>query len=179
MLRLIKLLLVPAALVGGFASATPALAYVVGSGSSATAPVTVGGGVPFTFTAAFVSSDGTPFPAGVAVTFSQSSGPTAAAPCAATFDPTQTTTDASGDATTTVTLPTGCPGQYVLLATAAGGGTVSFTVTEAGGYPNTTAAAPRTLGRPGGEPTIMLASALLLVLAGLLTVRLRRRRGHA
>jgi hypothetical protein len=77
---------------------------------------------------------GTPVPAGVTVTFSTASGPGHA-----TFSPLTTTTNSSGQASTTVTLPAGYPGQYVLEATLAGGGSVTLTIVEAGGFPNTVA----------------------------------------
>src|SRR5438445_478993 len=131
--------------------ASSALAYTVGSGSSVSAPTSVAGGTPFTFTVTFLQPNGTPIDA-TPVTFSQTSGPSASAPtvrlfstaatlavATATFNPTTSVTNSSGVASTTVTLPAGFPGQYVLAATLAGGGTLTATVTEAGGFPNTTA----------------------------------------
>ena len=136
-----------------------AFAYTVGGGSSGTGPTGVAPGTPFTFTAQFLQPNGTPVPAGVGVTFSEQSGPTAAAAaparlmmiggrsqrislaastCVPTFNPVSTVTDSTGSASTSVTLPTGCPGQFVLAATLAGGGTVTFSVAETGGFPNTT-----------------------------------------
>jgi hypothetical protein len=146
--------------VAGLAFAQPgaAFAYSVGSGSTATGPTGIAANTPFTFLATFVQPDGTPVPAGQTVTFSQQSGPgTAAVPpsllridgqwqrivlaqstCQAAFNPAATTTDSGGRAATTVTLPGGCPGLFVLAATLSGGGTVTFTVVETGGFPNTT-----------------------------------------
>jgi len=125
-------------------AAAPALAYTVGTGSFGTAPSSVASGQPFTFTATFKQPNGAPFPAGVAVTFTQVSGPSG---CAASFNPLNTVTDANGIASTTVVLPTGCPGAYVLGATAAGGGSVTVTVVETGGFPNTS-----------GEPAVLHAT---------------------
>ena len=173
--------------------ASSALAYTVGSGSSGSAPTSAAGGSPFTFTATFIQPDGTPFPAGLTVTFSQSSGPSAAAPAVtlfstaallqvgtATFNPTTSTTNSAGAASTTVTLPAGFPGQYVLAATVAGGGTVTATVTEAGGFPNTTASSHQTAGV--AWPVAAGTTVLLLVLAalgiGLWRVRRPGQRSH-
>lgn len=154
---IIKLSLGVAAACAGLLVAVPALAgvaYVVGGASSCTAPAVEPGGAPFTMTCSFVQPSGAPFPAGVAVTFSETSGPTASAStgpatadlstgtssvhlvaavqttCQATFNPVTTATNSSGAVRTTVVLPPGCPGPYVLTATAAGSGSVSVTVTE-------------------------------------------------
>jgi hypothetical protein len=136
------------------------LAYTVGGGSTATAPTGVSGGTPFTFLATFLDPSGAPY-VGVTVTFSLSSGPSAAlpqrpaaplaarqvelmrvllaVPCVPTFDPPTAITNAQGQASTQVTLPTGCPGQFVLAATIPGGTPITFTVVETGGFPNTSA----------------------------------------
>ncbi len=163
-------------------------AYNVGSGSSGTGPTGVAAGTPFTFVATFLQPDGTPVPAGVGVTFSQQNGPgTAALParqlringqwqgvalaastCQATFNPVTTVTDSSGRAATTVTLPSGCPGQYVLAATLAGGGTITFTVVETGGFPNTTADPAR-----GLSWRVVAGSVLLLIALAAGAVRIR------
>jgi hypothetical protein len=191
--------------------ATPALAYVVGSGSSGSAPAVVGGGVSFTFTATFlqpsaaaptavalsepsgtrvtdslsrsafqvgpavaaasgqVAASGAPVPAGVTVTFAKVSGPGQP-----TFNPLTTTTNSAGQASSIVTLPSGYPGQYVLAATLAGGGSVTLTVVEAGGFPNTVADAMR-------QPAAALwpfaaGSAALLLIAVAFGLGLRRSR---
>jgi Bacterial Ig-like domain (group 1) len=117
--------------------AVPAAAYTLGPGSGAsTSASSVAGGQSFTFTATFTDATGAPI-SGVGVTFSQQSGPSG---CTATFSPATSTTNASGQASTTVTLPAGCPGSFVLAATLNGGGTVTATVTEvAPGFPNTSA----------------------------------------
>lgn len=148
-----------------------ALAYTVGTGSTASGPTAIAGGVPFTFTVRFVQPDGTPEPAGLGVTFSEVSGPTtasvapavlrihggdqavtlAATTCVVTFNPVSTVTDANGTASTIVTLPPGCPGLFVLAATLTGPGvtgsaTLTFSIVELGGFPNTT-------GDPSGRPS--------------------------
>ncbi len=133
--RPVKFLLLAAGLLGmSLLAAAPALAYTVGSGSFGSAPGSVAAGQPFTFTATFKQPNGAPFPAGVPVTFTQVSGPSG---CVASFNPVNTLTDANGTASTTVVLPTGCPGAFVLAATAEGSGSVTVTVVETGGFPNT------------------------------------------
>jgi hypothetical protein len=68
-----------------------------------------------------------------------------------------------------VTLPVGCPGQYVLAATLAGGGSVTLSVVETGGFPNTTA-------NPSGAlPWWLVAVAAAIFLAVVLE-GIRRRR---
>jgi hypothetical protein len=107
--------------------------------------------------------------AGANVTFAQQSGP---AGCTVTFSPTSATTNASGQATTSITLPKGCPGQYVLTATA-NGQVLSVTVTETGGFPVTT-----------GEPTatsppialVLMALGIAFIVAASSVLVLRRRR---
>jgi hypothetical protein len=127
----------------------PALADPV-AGSSLGAPASVAAGQPFTLEARFVRGSGALLQAGVAVIFSQTSAP--ASPCAARFDPQFTVTDATGAASARVTLPAGCPGAFVLAATAAGGGSVTARLTETGGgFPDTTAAptaSPAVAGAP-------------------------------
>ena len=90
-----------------------------------------------------------------------------ASTCQATFNPVTTTTDSSGRAASTVTLPSGCPGQYVLAATLTGGGSVTFTVVEVGGFPNTTA--DPALGVPSW---LLVAGALVLCAMAVAGVRL-------
>ena len=165
------------AVLGWTAVAPNASAYVVGSCSSATAaPSATAGGQPIIFTAVFKQPDCTPFPGGIPVTFSQASGP---ALCQVTFNPVMTTTDAHGVASTTVILPPECPGQFVLVATAAGGGSVSVTVIETGGgFPNTTA---DNAGQPGMQWWVVTTAGvtLLLVVALWATAVLLRRRRSA
>lgn len=182
-----RYLLALLAVLGVMAVAPNASAYTVGSCSSATAaPTAAAGGQPIVFTAVFKQPDCTPFPGGVPVTFSQASGPTAAVrhaqgdvqlmgyvqpmpnaatSCQATFNPVTTTTDANGVASTIVTLPPGCPGQYVLLATAAGDGSVSVTVTEVGtGFPNTASSPPT---HPGVPVWLVSAATVVLLVVAL------------
>jgi hypothetical protein len=174
--------------------AIPALAYSVGSGSSGSAPAVVAGGTPFTVTFTFLQSGSGALPAvpmsadtrvveslpaasssvaalpsrpftatpivGQGVTFSSSG------PGKATFNPPSGTTNSAGQVSTTVTLPPGVPGQYVLTATLASGGTVSVTVVESGGFPNT--AADLVHQSAGSQARVAVeAVALLLVLAAL------------
>ncbi len=108
------------------------------SGSSASASPTAGDpNQPVDFTATFRTCDGSGIN-GAAVTFSQQSGPPG---CAATFSPVRATTDANGQARTTVMLPPGCPCEYTLAATSSGI-TVTTTVRENGCLPFTAAARP-------------------------------------
>jgi hypothetical protein len=118
------------------AAAPTAVALSQPSGTRAAESLSVGSSKPPAPSAAApaVLFAGTPVPAGVTVTFSTASGP-----ARATFSPLSTTTNSAGQASTTVTLPAGFPGQYVLAATLAGGGSVTLTVVEAGGFPNTVA----------------------------------------
>jgi hypothetical protein len=79
-----------------------------------------------------------------------------------------------------VILPPGCPGQFVLVATAAGGGSVSVTVIETGGgFPNTTAA--NGAGHSGIQLWVVTIAGvivvLLLVALWATAVGTRRRRG--
>lgn len=211
-----KLFIGGAAALAGLLFAVPALAYVVGAGSSATAPAVVTPGVPFTFAVIFVQSDGTPFPAGVAVVFAIG-GVTASThsgssdgvrllaavkttqTCTATFDPANTSTNASGAASTQVTVSSGCAGETVTLSASATGtssGTVSTTVTVAGAasaatgsgaeagsgaFPNTTTLPPS--GTPQ-EPWLAATvfgggAALLIALVGFMAWRQRRSQHEA
>jgi hypothetical protein len=130
-----------AAVVVAVLAATPtAAANIVGGASSLAMPASAAAGQPFTATARFVQPGGSPFPLAVAVIFSEDASP--AGSCAATFDPQFASTDATGSASTQVTLSAGCPGNFVLLATAAGAGSVTTTITETGGFPNTSADPP-------------------------------------
>jgi hypothetical protein len=204
MRRVLKVLVVLTLAGGGATVAVPsALAYTVGSGCTGNAPATVAGGQPFTFSVTCKQSNGQPIPAGTKITFSQTSGPTAAVrhadadmqlvayvqpqvnaatTCVASFNPVTASADASGSASTTVTLPPGCPGSYVLTATAATGGSVSVTVTEVGGasgsgFPNTAANQPGSAGTSGW--LVLVAAAVLIsviVVGG--TFFLKARRSH-
>jgi len=123
------------------AGAVPALGDP--TGSSLTAPASVAAGSSFPLHAQFAPRPGATPRAGVPVLFSQTSGP--ASECVARFDPQFTVTDATGTATAQGTLPPGCPGTFVLVATAAdpaGQAQASATLTETGGFPDTTADAP-------------------------------------
>jgi hypothetical protein len=165
-------------------SSLTALAYSIGSGSGGSAPANPAPGVPFAFKATFVQSSGAPYPAGTAISFSQTGGPTGALParrdgmvlmarvqskvlhasCAASFSPPTANTDASGAVSTSVTLP--CAGQYTLAATASDGNSVSSTVNSgggsagaapSGGLPNTSA------DPPAPAPWLPIAGGLLVL----------------
>ncbi len=191
MKRLFKTFVVVALAGAGAAVALPAAAYVVGHDCTGDAPSAASSGQGFTFSATCDTSTGQTLPAGTPITFSQTSGPTAAltatremagiayrlmaTTCVATFNPPSTVVDANGHASTTITLPPNCPGQYVLTATASTGATVSVTVSEAGGFPNT--AADQNAPRGAALGTAALA-ALVLVGAGAFgAVMVRARRG--
>jgi hypothetical protein len=133
---LLKGFLITLVLSMGLAAAPSALAYTVGPGSSGNAPGGASCGQAFTFSGTFVQPDGTAFPAGVPVGFSESSGPGAVS-----FSSGGTATSASGTFSTVVTLPSSCAGQFVICATPAGGASLCVTVTGvAVGFPNTAAA---------------------------------------
>lgn len=150
---------------------TSALAYQGCQGnstiteSSTTAP----GGGSITITVTIKDCSGNPVP-GQTVDFTQIVGP---ANCHLTFNPTSAITDANGQASTTVTFPNNCPGNYTVNAGAAG---VSFTVqlVESGGLPAAGASAPAPPANPGLP--LWLAVAGLLILAGGGTLVLRRLR---
>jgi hypothetical protein len=120
-----------------------AAANGLGGQSQLATPASIAAGQAFTATARFVQPGGSPFPPAVGVIFSQEASP--AGSCAVTFDPQFASTDGAGSAATQVTLSAGCPGNFVLVATAAGAGSVTATITETGGFPNTSADPP---GRP-------------------------------
>jgi hypothetical protein len=128
------------------------------------------GGQTITDTATFKDSNGQGV-AGASVTFSQQSGPSG---CQVVFNPATAVTDANGQATSQVTLPANCAGQYVLAAST-GGTTVTTTVRETGGFPNTTAEAP--VGGSSGFPVAIAAmlAGLCLMVAGVGGTLLRRR----
>jgi hypothetical protein len=143
-------------------TAVPALAYQAAPGNSTakTSSSTAPPGGTITFTANFKDAQGSAV-AGASVTFSQQSGP---AGCTATFTPTSTTTDANGNASSSVKLPANCPGNYVLAAATAGA-TVTATVTETGGFPNTVAAGPEAPEK-GELPTGLLIGIVGVALVG-------------
>jgi hypothetical protein len=143
-------------------------ANIVGGGSSLATPASAAAGKPFTATARFVQPGGSPFPLAVAVIFSEETSP--AGSCAVTFYPQFASTDAAGSATTQVTLSAGCPGNFVLVATAAGAGSVTATITETGGFPNTSADPPDRPAWPW-EP----AAAVVGILLGGAALELLRR----
>ena len=149
---------------------TGALAYQTPSPTNSTgsvSPVSAGAGGTVTFTATFKDANGGAV-AGASVTFSQQSGP---AGCSVTFSPTSGTTDANGQVSTTVTLPAGCSGNFVLAAATAGA-TVTATVGETGGFPATSADPPAS-GSP--LPVLALALGLALMTLGGAALVLRRR----
>jgi hypothetical protein len=143
-------------------------ANIVGGASFLAMPASAAAGQPFTATARFVQPGGSPFPLAVAVIFSQETAP--AGSCDVTFDPQFASTDATGSASTQVTLSAGCPGNFVLLATAAGAGSVTTTITETGGFPNTSA------DPPGGPawPWAPAPAVIGVLLGGAALVLLRR-----
>jgi hypothetical protein len=147
--------------VAALAAAPTAMAYTVGPGSSGNTPGSASCGQAFTFSGSLVQPDGTPFPAGVPVSFSESSGPGAVS-----FGASGTATDGTGSFSTTVTLPSSCSGQFVICAIPSGGTPVCVTVTGVVlGFPNTvTALVPQ---HPRELLPIAIGSALLLAAAAL------------
>jgi hypothetical protein len=147
-----------------FLAAPTAFAYSVGPGSSGNAPGSAACGQAITFSGTFVQPDGTPFPAGVPVGFSESSGP-----AAVSFNPSGTATNSAGAFATTITLPSNCAGQFVICATPSGGTSLCVTITGvAVGFPNTAAGL-----LPQGSRDLLpvaVGSALLLVAAALAIV---------
>ena len=107
--------------------------------------------------------------AGVQVTFSQSSGP-----CASKFSSATGTTNASGQASVTVTLPAGCPGNYVFTA-GANGVNATTTVVETGGFPATAADPAEADNGLPIEPLLLLGVGLLMVISAGTAVLIRRR----
>ena len=133
---LLKGTLITLVLSVGLMAAPDALAYTVGPGSTGNGPSAASCGQSFTFSGTFLQPDGTPFPAGIPVAFYESGGPGAVS-----FSPSGTATSATGTFGTSVTLPSGCAGQFVICATPAGGTSLCVTVTGvAAGFPNTAAA---------------------------------------
>jgi hypothetical protein len=186
-----------ALVLAGLVTATTVMAYIAGPASFIRAPASAGPNQPFAATAFFIQPDGTPFPAGIQITFFQSSGPSgtaalpqrsvtalangrlekfslAASTCAANFSPVSLPTDSAGSATTTVTLPGGCPGQFVICAREPGGTQTCTTVLETGGFPNTVAALTPTPVRNVGWPiAISLVGLIGLVIGSRLILRRR------
>jgi hypothetical protein len=126
------------------------------SGPQSTASLPRTGGLAITFHAFFIPEDAS-----------------AASFCTATMNPTSGRTDANGNITTMITLPPNCPGQYGFSATD-GQLTVSTTIREIGGFPNTTSNPPSPA---PGSPLLPLGLAGLgLLVAGTGLYSLRRRR---
>jgi hypothetical protein len=159
---------------GAVMTAPAALAYQgCNTTSSANAsPSSADAGQPIDFTVTIRDCNGNGL-VGANVTFGQQSGP---AGCTATFTPSTAKTDANGVAQTTVSLPAGCPCQYVLSASG-GGVTVTTTVRENGCLPFT-AGQPSAAVVPGGIPPmaalLAAAGAVLLGLSAAYLVRTRQ-----
>ncbi|MHB8509156.1 MAG: hypothetical protein ACYDGR_11000 [Candidatus Dormibacteria bacterium] len=127
-----------------------------------------GPGSQVTFTATFDDQNGNGV-LGASVTFSQQSGPSG---CTVTFSPSSGVTDSTGKVSTNATLPANCPGSYVLAASTAGA-TVTATVRETGGFPNTTTEAPASNGfQPGFA--LLAFGGMLVIVGGAATVVRRR-----
>ncbi len=140
--------------------------------SSSTATVsspTVGPGGTVTFTVTIKDCNGGAV-VGTTVVFT-STGP---GTCKATFNPPTAVTDANGQATTTVTFPANCPGQFTLAGTTQGI-TVTAPVRETGGFPLTTGnpAADRQSGFPL-SPALIAGLGLLLAMVGSVALLKRR-----
>jgi hypothetical protein len=161
---LLKATLVSLAIPTTFLAAPTAFAYSVGSGSTSNAPGSAQCGQAFTFRGTLVQPDGTAFPAGVPIGFSESSGPGAVR-----FNPSGTATNSVGAFATTITLPSNCSGQFVICATPSGGTSLCLTITGvAVGFPNTATGL-----LPQGSRDLLpvaVGSALLLVVAALAIV---------
>lgn len=155
-------LLLPAVLVmGSFAMAAPAAAYVAPTviNTCQASDTNVAGGQTFDLTCLFAPN--------TSVTFSLKSGPDS---CTATFSPSSGVTDQQGVINTRVTLQANCPGAYLLAATA-NGVTATVTVNEVGGFPNTSTSRPFIPALPAWGA--IGAGLLLVLLSG--GVLLRRR----
>lgn len=118
----------------------PALAYTLGPGSGASvssSTATASQGV--VFTATFTDASGAPI-TNTMVKFWQQSGPPG---CTVYFhNRSSAPTDSAGQARVFVVFWPNCEGLYVIAATINGGGTVTASVTEVGGFPNTSAPRP-------------------------------------
>ena len=162
--------------VGSVASAPAVLAYqgCNGTSSASASASSTDPNQPVDFTVTLKDCNGNGI-SGATVTFSQQAGP---AGCTASFTPPQAVTDANGQATTVVTLPSGCPCQYTLAATGAGI-TVTTTVRENGCLPFTAAARSAAVAaRAPSAPLLPLAVlALGLLCLGGAGLALARRRG--
>jgi hypothetical protein len=152
--------------------AMPASAYIATQACSTgtVSQATAAAGQPITFTATFKGGTNCgQVDAAQVVTFSQQSGPTG---CTATLSPTTATTDANGQASTTITLPPNCPGTFVFAA-GEGGVTVTVTVRESGGFPASTTD-PST---PAPSwPIWLILAGVVAALAGSGTLALRKLR---
>jgi hypothetical protein len=150
---------------------TQVLAYPpCSSGSSAsTSSTTVGSGGTVTLTVTFKDCNGGAV-AGSTVTF----GSTGPGSCRPTFSPPTAVSDANGQASTTVTFPTDCPGQYTLTGSTQGV-TVSAAVNETGGLPLTTGNASDLEHGLPVVPAAVVLLGLLLAVAGSAALLSRRR----
>lgn len=171
MKKLIGTLAVLALALSGFTlmAAAPALAASqCATSTTLTSSTSSGvGGSTITLTATVKDCNGAGV-AGATVTFSQTSGP-----CASTFSSTTATTDSSGVATVTVTLPANCPGQYTYNS-AVNGVNATTTVVESGGFPATSA--PQPAGNLPLEPLVLLAVGVLMIVAAGSALYIQRRR---
>jgi hypothetical protein len=130
---------------------------------------TVRPGGQVTFTATFTDCSGGAV-SGSQVTFS-ATGP---ANCQPTFNPGTAVTNQNGQVTTTVTFPPGCPGLYSLAA-GTQGITVTASVRETGGFPNTSGD-PAVSQTPLPASAILVAAlAILLIITGSVALLARRR----
>lgn len=144
----------------------PAFAYVSQGTSGATvSPSSCSPGGTSTFTATFKDANSAGI-AGASVTFSQQSGP---ANSQVTFSSTTGTTDANGVASTTVTLPTVCAGNFVLAASTQGV-TVTASITGSGGFPATSADLPSN-GTAAWALVLAVLGAVLIVVSSLGLIR--------
>ena len=162
-----------AALMAIAASATGALAYTTGPGTTGTTTTTTPTpGTPFTTTFTFTDASGNAI-AGLLVTFKTASGPSG---CTAVFGSATGVTNAAGQVSTSVTIPSNCSGAFTLAAVGAGGETATVSVTAGAasggtGFPNTSAV-------PAQLPVLPILSVLvgiaLVVVAGFGLSRTRR-----
>jgi len=147
-------------------AAPAAAASACASQSSLSSSQSTGnGGTTITLTATFKDCNGNGI-GGAGVQFAQTAGP-----CQATFSSTSAVTNAQGQATVTVTLPSGCPCQYTFSATAQGV-TVRTTVLENGCFPATSASVTRA---PIWAAWAAIGLGLLLVLGSAAGLVARRR----
>jgi hypothetical protein len=147
-------------------TAAPAAAYqsctTSGSGSTSVSTVNAGGTVSVTFT--FTDCNGKPV-SGVQAVFASN--------CSVSFNPSSTTTNANGQATSTATVGNSCCPQPTMTATA-NGATASTTVSESGCLPNSAAARDVVPGTPPAYFGLLVAlSGLVVLSAGALALRRR------